>query len=118
MTILLAEDDIATNLMVKKILSQKEWNIITTFNGQEAINAIQENQVDLIITDIMMPLVDGIELLEFVKSSSKTKNIPVIGFSAGKREKIFARLSDYNFDYFFEKPVNLRVLLAKAEELL
>lgn len=116
-TVLLAEDDQATNLMVKKVLSLKGWNVITTFNGQEAIEALQTNQVNLIITDIMMPFVDGVQLLEFTKSSLTTEKIPVIGFSAGNREKIFARLSNYHFDYFFEKPVNLHVLAAKAEEL-
>lgn len=116
--ILLVEDDKATNLMVKKVLTQKNWNVIATFNGQEAIDALQSDQVDLIITDIMMPIVDGVELLEYTKSTPKTKDIPVIGFSAGNKAMIFARLSDHQFDYFFEKPVNLHVLAAKAAEYL
>lgn len=116
--ILLAEDDQATNLMVKKVLSQRKWNVIATFNGQEAIEALHSNDIDLIITDIMMPFVDGIELLEYTKTTLKTKHIPVIGFSAGNKEMIFARLVDHDFDYFFEKPVNLHVLAAKVEEFL
>jgi CheY-like chemotaxis protein len=105
-------------VMVKKVLSKKEWNVIATFNGQEAIDAILSNQINLVITDIMMPLVDGIELLKFIKSSPNTKNIPVIGFSAGNKQQILGKLYEYQFDYFFEKPMNLNVLTDKAEILL
>jgi CheY-like chemotaxis protein len=117
-TILLAEDDQATNFMVNKILSKRNWKIISAFNGREAIDVLRTQHVDLVVTDIMMPYIDGVELLEFIKSSPDTKDVPVIGFSAGNKEQIMARLEDYQFDWFFEKPVNLDLLSAKAEELL
>lgn len=117
-TILLAEDDQATNFMVNKILSKRNWKIISTFNGREAIDVLQTQPIDLVITDIMMPYIDGVELLEFIKSSPDTKDVPVIGFSAGNKEKIMAQLVDHHFDWFFEKPVNLDLLATKAEELL
>ncbi|WP_209328939.1 response regulator [Lunatimonas salinarum] len=116
--ILLAEDDLGMNLMVSKVLKSNNYNVISAYNGKEAIEILEKSKIDIVITDIMMPFVDGIELLNYIKSSQGTNSIPVIGFSAGNKEKIFARLGDYKFDFFYEKPVNLKVLVEKINELL
>jgi len=118
MNILLAEDDTTTNYMITKILSKKGWNMYSALNGKEAIDILLSQRIDLVITDIMMPLVNGLELLNFIKSTPRTKDIPVIGFSAGNKQKIFSELSEFQFNHFFEKPVDLKILTKKILELL
>ncbi|EON76464.1 DNA-binding response regulator/sensor histidine kinase [Lunatimonas lonarensis] len=116
--ILLAEDDKGANLMVSKVLTSKGLQVLSAFNGQEAIELFDSNQIDLVITDIMMPIVDGIELLDYIRSTPAKGHVPIIGFSAGNKEKIFERLKINQFDLFFEKPVDLKNLAAKVFELL
>jgi CheY-like chemotaxis protein len=116
--ILVAEDDKGTNLMVSRILRMSGWEVDCAFDGRRALEILAEKTIDLVVTDIMMPYVDGIEVLNHIKASEKYKNIPVIGFSAGNRQKILSKLSDYQFDLFFQKPVDLSVLANKIKELL
>ena len=80
-TLLLAEDDADMAAFTISVL-KNDFNIIHAKNGQEAIDSIRENLPDIVLSDIMMPEKDGIELLGEIKSDELSNHLPVILFSA------------------------------------
>lgn len=76
--ILLAEDDRGTALLVKTQLEKKGYWVYTASNGIEALKVLASSPVDLLITDVVMPKMDGVDLYEAVKKDPKTENLPII----------------------------------------
>jgi len=77
-TILLVEDDTTLNDAFSIILSKDGYEVLVAFNGQEAIEIIKDKSVDLILLDLLMPVMDGRELLQAFENKDK---IPIIVFS-------------------------------------
>ncbi|MCD6178335.1 MAG: response regulator [Bacteroidales bacterium] len=76
---ILIVDDIQSNLiLLNKILTDEGYNVISAPNGDDAIKLAQENKLDLILLDIMMPKKDGFTVFEELKTFEKTANTPVI----------------------------------------
>lgn len=77
-TILVAEDSITARILLKNILTSAGFIVKTAVNGLEALDVLMNEQIDLLMTDIEMPQMDGFELAEKVRSVEKLKNIPII----------------------------------------
>ena len=76
---ILAVDDIATNIMLlKAVLSRAKYKIVTASGGYEAIEKASKEAPDLILLDIMMPDLDGYEVIKHLKADPATQDIPVI----------------------------------------
>ncbi|MBS3102470.1 response regulator [Candidatus Woesearchaeota archaeon] len=80
--ILIAEDEEHIRRLVKAILGQEKYDIIEAKDGREALEKVSEEMPDLIILDLMMPKVDGIEVCRQLKSNALTKKIPIIMLTA------------------------------------
>lgn len=81
--LLLIDDDNSCNSLVKFVLEQDtDWQILTTTDGQEGIAKAQLEQPDIILLDIMMPNVNGLDVYKTLKSDSYTSNIPIIFITA------------------------------------
>ena len=79
-TILLL-DDVEANLYSLRLIIEDNFddlNILLSLNAQEAMGLLMENDVDLILSDIQMPEVDGFQFAEYIKGIEKTKDIPII----------------------------------------
>ena len=90
--------------------------VFTAFNGKEALEVLEEEQIDLILMDIMMPIMDGLKAMQSIKENEKDKNIPIIAITAktasgDKEECLNAGANDY-----LAKPVdtNAFVSIVKA----
>lgn len=80
---ILVVDDFETNiLLLKNILTEAGFNVKMAYSGWEALTLINRNQPDLILLDILMPGLSGMDVLEKIKADAKTKNIPVIMITA------------------------------------
>ncbi|MBU6389393.1 response regulator [Patescibacteria group bacterium] len=77
-TILLAEDDIILAELYTERLKQEGFNVIHASNGEDALKFVQDYHPSLIILDIMMPKMNGLDVLKALKEDDDTKNIPVI----------------------------------------
>lgn len=76
--LLLVEDDPYVLELYKRLFSFKDYKIEEAHNGKECIEMAQKNVPDLILLDIMMPVMDGIEALKELKKHDKTKKVPVV----------------------------------------
>lgn len=78
-SILVIEDDLALNDAFSTVLKKEGFTVFSVFNGQEALELLRHDKVDLILLDIIMPVMDGTEFLRRFKAKSQT--IPIIVFS-------------------------------------
>jgi len=116
-TLLLIEDnEDLLQLMVR--LLNTEYRIFTAQTGKEGIRLMEQEEIDLVVSDIMMPEMDGIEFCKLVKSKLETSHIPIILLTAKNREEDRAEAYDSGADGFLTKPFNLSVLHARINNLL
>lgn len=111
--ILLIEDNEMNRDMLSRRLERKGFKVIVAVDGQQGIDAARQDQPDLIIMDMSLPVLDGWEATRQLKADPNTQHIPIIGLSAhamaGDREKAM----DAGCDDYDTKPVELPRLLDK-----
>ncbi|MDE5991403.1 MAG: response regulator transcription factor [Clostridia bacterium] len=114
--VLLAEDDKDLNRYASFCLRNGGFEVVSCFDGEQALNALEKDKFDLILTDIMMPNVDGFELAQNVRAIDK--NIPII-FMTAKDDKPSQMMSyGMGVDDYVVKPFDMDVLLMKISALL
>lgn len=107
-SILIVDDEHPFLLSLQEGLSdQAEYQIKTALNGQEALEVLKHHKIDLLVTDLKMPVMDGFGLLAHM--SSKFPGIPVIVMTAFGTEEIEQRLKKIDNFYYLEKPLDLEV---------
>lgn len=113
--ILIIEDEIRIRILLRDYLKREGFNVIESSDGDEGINAFQNNSIDLILLDIMMPRVDGITVLETIRNVS---DVPIILLTAKSQEedKLFGY--ELGADDYITKPFSPKVLIAKVKALL
>lgn len=115
--LLLVEDNEELIVLMNKILS-KQYNVITASNGKEAIFKIEKNKVDIIISDVMMPEMDGIELCKQIKSNIETSHIPVLLLTARNSSDDQIECYKAGADGYLSKPFDLKTLEARINNLV
>lgn len=115
-SILVVEDDAALNRMICAKLKAQDYSVFSAYNGEEALDLLDHQYVDLIISDIMMPQMDGITLIKELRSADC--NIPVLIITAKDQlEDMEAGFHAGSDDYMI-KPVNLKELALRVQALL
>jgi DNA-binding NtrC family response regulator len=114
--ILIAEDDPKVGESIRLLLKKRGYEIRLASNGKEALSLFRQETVDLVITDLVMPKMDGIELLEAVKGLRPEAEVVVIS-AQGTIEKAVQAMKLGAFD-FIEKPINPRVISLVVERAL
>ena len=114
--ILLCEDDTNIRKLIATYLSQQGFTILESDNGASACSFFQSEKVDLVITDLMMPKMDGFSLTQKIRSSQK--DVPILILSAlesveDKEKGFFSGTDDY-----MVKPIDLKELLMRIKALL
>ena len=115
MPILVAEDDELILKTIEHKLVKEGYEVILTRNGKDAIDKILETEVDLIITDIMMPFASGIEILSAIKTAGK--NIPVIMLSSMGQEDVILNAFDLGAADFIVKPFSPNELMLRVKRI-
>jgi CheY-like chemotaxis protein len=117
---ILAVEDVPDTLqLVDVALRFKGYRVVTARNGREALKAIEAERPSLIITDILMPGMDGFSLVNRLRIQPDTRDIPVVFLSAtyvAPEDKEFA--SAIGVSRFLEKPINIEEMLKTVSELL
>jgi DNA-binding NarL/FixJ family response regulator len=118
LTILIADDDIGTRLSISDYLDLSGYRVMTTDNGIDALSMLEKHHPDLLVTDIMMPRMNGYELVRRIRQLSEFRLLPVILLTA--RTKIQERILGYQSgcDLYLPKPFELEELAAAIRNLL
>lgn len=117
--VLIVEDVPDILKLLQATLTFKGYRVVTSVNGQEALEVIQRERPALVITDIMMPRLDGFGLVHRLRINPETREIPVIFLTAtyvALEDKAFAL--NIGATRFIEKPVNFERFLETVEELM
>ncbi len=113
--ILLVDDDSVHLLILRKIFEKSNEEVVVAHNGLEALEYLETDPFfNVILTDIMMPVMDGVEFLNHLKESPQTSQIPTIGFTAGDVE-YFREKSKNRFDSLVSKPMDFYDLYSLAK---
>jgi CheY-like chemotaxis protein len=114
--ILIVEDDSGVIDMLSLLLSQQGFEIIIAKNGQEGLSQAIRKHPDLIISDVLMPIMDGFHMFKELKKNNLTVSIPILVLTArGQMEDTFKALG---VDGFIEKPSGSSLLIEKINELI
>ncbi len=116
---ILVVDDLLPNVkLLEAKLTNEYFNVITAFNGQEALEAAENESPDIVLLDIMMPGMDGYEVCSRLKSNPKTAHIPVVMVTALNEVSDRVRGLEAGADDFLTKPVNDIALIARVKSLI
>ena len=115
-SVLIVEDNMGFRLYLAEALSE-EYNVHTAANGRAAIEILDADKVDLIVSDIMMPLMDGCELCNTVKSTMEYCHIPVILLTAAVGMDTRIETLHVGADGYIEKPFPIELLMANIANL-
>jgi type IV pilus assembly protein PilB len=116
--ILIAEDTDSIRKMVKQLLMKKGgYDVIEAENGQIALDMINKHKPDMVILDIMMPELNGYEVLKAIRSSLATLTLPVIMLTALSNTKNELKGIELGADDYIVKPFNPEILLARVSRL-
>ncbi|WP_185957134.1 hybrid sensor histidine kinase/response regulator transcription factor [Gracilimonas mengyeensis] len=115
--ILVVEDNKDLRLFFLRLL-EDSYNVQLAKNGSEALVTLESNTADLIISDVMMPEMGGIEFVQNIRSNKKLQNIPVILLSAKKTNKSISEGLQAGAEVYLTKPIDNRILFAQIDALI
>ena len=116
--ILVVDDSVLIRKMVSSALSEAGFQVMNAENGRQALTRIKERQPDLIISDINMPEMDGIEFCKKINADPNLAVIPFVVMSTNSERGIMRRLFDLGASSYLVKPFNMEQLLITVERLL
>ena len=117
-TIMVVDDepDLVTLLCAR--LEQREFNVMFAYSGSQALADLEKQKPDLILLDIMMPKMDGFEVLRRLKRAPETSSIPVILLSARDQFKDISKGYEIGADHYLTKPFTYTHLMTVIDHLL
>ena len=116
--ILVVDDEPKIRQFLKEALELREYEVLAAASGPEALEQLKSHKVDLVLLDLMMPVMDGYEVYHLIKEDPQTKDIPVIIVTAkGERKDRQLGMDSASYNYI-AKPFQLEDLLAKVREVL
>jgi len=116
-SVLIVEDDAALRFLIRNILKD-QYNVYEAENGRSAIEFLKNNTPDIIISDVMMPDMDGLELCKYIKTAPATCHIPFIMLSAKGTEENKTEGYETGADAYISKPFHVNYLQMRVRKLL
>jgi DNA-binding response OmpR family regulator len=116
--VLLAEDEPETAILIAQFLKARGIQVDYAQNGLEALELAQKNVPDLVLMDIELPYLNGLDALAQLKADSKTQNIPVLMCTGQSRVHEVAEASQWGANGYITKPLNFDFLWDKIHTLL
>ena len=115
--VLVVDDEYMTRDLLRLVLERYRFQVFEAGNGLDALQKISQNKPDIIILDVMMPRMDGIEMTQKLRGNPETADLPVIMISAKSHQMAVREGLDAGANMYMAKPVNQRKLVANIQEL-
>ncbi|HBF87584.1 MAG TPA: hypothetical protein DDX39_02990 [Bacteroidales bacterium] len=116
--ILVAEDDLTNQHLIKALAKNKPWELVVVDNGEKAVHYFQLEKFDIILMDIQMPIMNGIEATQTIRQFEKDNNshVPIIALTAYAMENDKEKCFDAGMDAFLSKPININKLYSTIDK--
>lgn len=115
--ILVVDDERHIVRLVEVNLTRAGYDVLTAYDGVEALEVVQKDKPDMIVLDVMMPRMDGFEVLRKLQADSETQNIPVIMLTAKAQDADIFKGWSSGVSSYLTKPFNPRELLTFVERI-
>jgi phosphoserine phosphatase RsbU/P len=116
--LLVADDNEMNRDMLARRLSRRGFTVVTAVDGQEALDKIAEQSFDIIVLDIMMPRIDGMEVLGRVRETTPAADLPIIMATAKSESLDVVRALELGANDYVTKPLDFQVVLARVQTQL
>ena len=116
--ILVVEDNDNNRMLIRDVLQATGYRVVEAVNAEDGLRMAAEARPALILMDIQLPGVDGMEALKRLQADVATRAIPVIAVTASVMTQDRKRIMDAGFDAFHAKPISVKQLLATVREIL
>jgi two-component system cell cycle response regulator DivK len=117
-TILIVEDNEKNMKLARDILRAKGYAVLEAVNGLDGVKLALAHKPDLVLMDIQLPDINGIEAFERIRADAGTASVPVVAFTASVTTGDRSRIGDAGFDGFLGKPINLKEFVGTVRRLL
>ena len=115
--VLVIDDDSPTRGLIKVTLEKADYAVTTSKNGKEGVTLFKQRPFDLVITDISMPVINGLDAIVLMRKENP--NVPIIAISGTERSASFLKMADYfTADGTLQKPFHPKQLLDLAGRVL
>ena len=111
-------DDIDINIHTLIELFDGKYDVLASLDGQNALEILNEEDVDIILLDINMPIMDGFEVCQKIKENPKTKDIPIIFITASTNEESIEKAYEVGGVDYITKPFKAREVLSRINNQL
>jgi CheY-like chemotaxis protein len=116
--ILVAEDNPVSSELIMEVLSGRGYEVMEAADGREALRKIEENQPDLVLLDIQLPIMDGFAVLAEVRRNPRFANMRVVAVTANAMKEDREKGMRAGFDAYISKPIDIAALRLQVDELL
>lgn len=117
-TLLLVDDEHANRDALSRRLVRQGYEVTSAASGKEALEVLQQQNFDLVLLDVMMPEMDGLEVLSAIRESRPMTELPVIMVTARNQSADVVAALQLGANDYVTKPVNFTLLLARLQTVL
>ncbi len=116
--ILIVENEASNRILIERVLSTRGYRCISATNGQEALDVLDREHVDLILTDLSMPVLDGYRTTQLIRSRPHLANVPIVAVTAYALSDEGEAAKRIGCTEYLTKPFKPRQLLELVDRLL
>ena len=116
--ILIVEDNEKNMKLARDVLQAKGYQTLEAVNGEDGVRLALEHIPDMVLMDIQLPDINGIEAFARIRANAATAMVPVVAFTASVTPMDRSRITDAGFDNFIGKPINLKEFLETVRKTL
>jgi CheY-like chemotaxis protein len=118
LTILIIENEVSNRILIERVLSTRGYRCLSASNGQEALDILDREAVDLILTDLSMPVLDGYRTTQIIRARPNLAHVPIVAVTAYALNDENEAAMQIGCDEYLTKPFKPRQLLEVVERLL
>ena len=117
-TILIIENEVSNRILIERVLSTRGYRCVSASNGQEALNLLDYEHVDLILTDLSMPVLDGYRTTQLIRERPTLAHVPIVAVTAYALNDENEAAMQIGCNEYLTKPFKPRQLLELVDRLL
>jgi CheY-like chemotaxis protein len=117
-TILVVENEVSNRILIERVLSTRGYRCLSASNGREALDILDRERVDLILTDLSMPVLDGYQTTQLIRTRPGLENVPIVAVTAFALADEGEAARQIGCTEYLTKPFKPRQLLEVVDRLL